>query len=163
MLAMKTGELFALACDLGAHLNAATTRERDALCGYGMALGTAYQIYDDCLDVFGTEGAAGKSLGTDLVKGKVTLPLIILLERQDAALNNKVESLIGDYQPERFPHVLALLKRHGAMHESLCAVESCLRPARDLAGQLRPCEAREGLIKLCDVLAAQSESLGGDA
>src|SRR5436190_1542954 len=97
VLAMKTGELFALACDLGAHLNAATTRERDALRGYGMALGTAYQIYDDCLDVFGTEGAAGKSLGTDLAKGKVTLPLIVLLERQDAALNKKVESLIGDY------------------------------------------------------------------
>lgn len=163
VLAMKTGELFALACDLGAQLNAATTRERDALRGYGMALGTAYQIYDDCLDVFGTEGAAGKSLGTDLAKGKVTLPLIVLLERQDAALNKKVESLIGDYQPENFSHVAALLKRHGALHESLRAVETYLRPARELAGQLRPSEARNGLIQLCEVLAAQTESLGGAA
>jgi octaprenyl-diphosphate synthase len=163
VLAMKTGELFSLACDLGAHLNGVTARERDALRGYGMALGTAYQIYDDCLDVFGTEGAAGKSLGTDLAKGKVTLPLIILLERQDAALNNKVESLIGDYQPENFPHVLALLKRHGAMHESLRAVENYLLPARELAGELRAGEARDGLVQLCDVLAAQTESLGGAA
>ncbi len=163
VLAMKTGELFALACDLGAHLNAAATRERDALRSYGMALGTAYQIYDDCLDVFGTEGAAGKSLGTDLAKGKMTLPLIVLLERQDAALNQKVEALIGDYQPENFSHVVALLKRHGALHESLQAIEGYLRPAREQAGQLRPGEARHGLIQLCEVLAAQTESLGGAA
>jgi octaprenyl-diphosphate synthase len=163
VLAMKTGELFALACDLGAHLNGATTRERDALRGYGMALGTAYQIYDDCLDIFGTEGAAGKSLGTDLAKGKVTLPIIILLERQDAALNKKLESLIGDYQPENFFHVVALLKRHGVLRESLLAVESYLRPARELTSQLRPSESRDGLIQLCDVLAAQSEALGDAA
>ena len=67
VLSMKTGELFALACDLGAYLSNAPLREREALRGYGMALGTAYQIYDDCLDVFGTEGAAGKSLGTALL------------------------------------------------------------------------------------------------
>src|SRR6185436_2662484 len=116
----------ALACDLGAHLNGATVRERDALRGYGMALGTAYQIYDDCLDIFGTEGAAGKSLGTDLAKGKATLPLIVLLERQDPILNKKVESLVGDYQPENFSYVVALLKRHEVLHESLCALESYL-------------------------------------
>ncbi|HEY0548291.1 MAG TPA: polyprenyl synthetase family protein [Verrucomicrobiae bacterium] len=163
VLAMKTGELFALACDLGAHLNGASVRERDALRGYGMALGTAYQIYDDCLDVFGTEGAAGKSLGSDLAKGKVTLPLIVLLERQDSALYKKIESLIGDYQPENFSHVVALLKRHGALHESLQVIEGYLRPARELAGQLRPGEARNGLIQLCDVLATQTESLGAAA
>jgi octaprenyl-diphosphate synthase len=163
VLAMKTGELFSLACDLGAHLNGASARERDALRGYGMVLGTAYQIYDDCLDVFGTEGAAGKSLGTDLAKGKVTLPLIVLLERQDAALNKKVEALIGDYQPENFSHVVALLRRHGALHESLRAIESYLCPAKELAGQLRPSEARHGLVQLCEVLAAQTEALGGTA
>jgi octaprenyl-diphosphate synthase len=163
VLAMKTGELFSLACDLGAHLNGALARERDALRGYGMALGTAYQIYDDCLDVFGTEGAAGKSLGTDLAKGKVTLPLIVLLEREDAVLNKKVEALIGDYQPEKFSHVAALLRRHGALHESLRAIESYLCPAKELASQLRPSEARNGLIQLCEVLTAQTESLGGAA
>src|SRR5688572_24288224 len=63
VLAMKTGELFALACELGAFLNGAPAHEREALRNFGMALGTAYQIYDDCLDVFGSEGRAGKSLG----------------------------------------------------------------------------------------------------
>src|SRR6185503_2788895 len=158
VLAMKTGELFALACDLGAHLNGATVRERDALRGYGMALGTAYQIYDDCLDIFGTEGAAGKSLGTDLAKGKVTLPLLVLLERKDAALNNKVEALIGDYQPQNFSQVVALLRRHGALHKSLRAIEDYLRAAKEFAGRLHQSEARSGLIQLCEVLMAQTQS-----
>src|SRR5678815_3158094 len=45
MLAMKTGELFALACDMGGYLSGAVPREREALRGFGLALGTAYQIY----------------------------------------------------------------------------------------------------------------------
>ncbi|HTD68131.1 MAG TPA: polyprenyl synthetase family protein [Candidatus Limnocylindria bacterium] len=163
VLAMKTGELFALACDLGAFLNGAPAREREALRGYGMALGTAYQIYDDCLDVFGSEGAAGKSLGTDLAKGKVTLPLLVLLERKDAGISAKVESLIGDYQPQNFEKVVALLRRHGALHESLRVIESYLKVAREYAGELRKGDARAGLVNLCEVLAAQTESLGGAA
>jgi octaprenyl-diphosphate synthase len=160
LLAMKTGELFALACDLGAYLNGATAREREALREFGVALGTAYQIYDDCVDVFGTEGAAGKSLGTDLAKGKVTLPLLVLLERKDAAINSKIEALIGDYQPVNFSQVVALLQRHGALDESSRAIENYLQVAREFASRLRPSEAREGLIQLCEVLAAQTESLG---
>src|SRR5687767_6579576 len=74
-LEMKTGELFALSCELGASLAGGTSAESAALRSYGMALGTAYQIYDDCLDLFGTEEIVGKSLGTDLYTGKLTLPI----------------------------------------------------------------------------------------
>ena len=76
MLAMKTAELFALSCQLGGLLNKATAPRREALRQYGLALGTAYQLYDDCLDVLGSEAVAGKSLGTDLAKGKMTLPVL---------------------------------------------------------------------------------------
>jgi len=158
VLAMKTGELFALACDMGAYLSGAPAREREALRGYGLALGTAYQIYDDCLDVFGSEETAGKSLGTDLAKGKVTLPLLVLLERKDAVAV-KAETLMGDYQPQNFSQVAALLRRHGALAESLRVINHYLDAAKDLAGSLRESEARVGLIGLCGVLAAQTESL----
>jgi octaprenyl-diphosphate synthase len=160
VLAMKTGELFALACDMGAYLSGAPTREREALRSFGMALGTAYQIYDDCLDLFGSENSAGKSLGTDLLKGKVTLPLLVLLERSDA-VRGKIEALVGDYQAENFTQVVALLRRHGALHESLRVIHEFLAAARTSAAALRGSEARSGLLSLCDVLAAQSASLGG--
>ena len=47
----------------------ATAAQRDALRRFGLAFGTAYQVWDDCVDLFGSEVAAGKSLGTDLAKG----------------------------------------------------------------------------------------------
>lgn len=162
VLAMKTGELFALACDMGAYLSGAPAREREAMRAYGLALGTAYQIYDDCLDVFGSEGAAGKSLGTDLAKGKVTLPLLVLLERSDASAV-KLRTLMGDYQPAMISQVAALLRRHGALGESARVIETYLDSAREMAGRLPDSEARCGLINLCGVLAAQTESLGGVA
>ena len=79
VLEMKTAELFALSCDLGACLSGATATQRTALREFGLALGTAYQIYDDCLDLFGSESVVGKSLGTDLAKGKLTLPVLKFL------------------------------------------------------------------------------------
>src|SRR3954468_350006 len=84
VLEMKTAELFALSCDLGACLSGAPAVQRTALREFGLALGTAYQIYDDCVDLFGSEAVVGKSLGTDLAKGKLTLPLLLLWQRADA-------------------------------------------------------------------------------
>ena len=49
-------------------------KKPSALRRYGMTLGTAYQIYDDCLDLFGAEETACKSLGTDIAGSKATLP-----------------------------------------------------------------------------------------
>src|SRR5215469_18184642 len=85
VLEMKTAELFALSCDLGACLSGAAAAQRTALRKFGTALGTAYQIYDDCLDLFGSEAAAGKSLGTDLAKGKLTLPVLRFWRRATLA------------------------------------------------------------------------------
>src|ERR1043166_5122876 len=82
VLEMKTAELFALSCDLGAWLCGATPADRSALRQFGMALGTAYQVYDDCLDLFGSEALVGKSLGTDLANGKLTLPVLGSEERR---------------------------------------------------------------------------------
>ena len=70
VLEMKTAELFALSCDLGACLSNASTVQRSALREYGTALGTAYQVYDDCLDLFGSEQMAGKSPGDGSGQGE---------------------------------------------------------------------------------------------
>ena len=73
---MKTATLFALAGKLGAHLGGGNQDEVRACERFGRSLGVAFQIIDDVIDVVGSEGVAGKSLGMDLVKGKVTLPVI---------------------------------------------------------------------------------------
>src|SRR6266436_1702833 len=66
VLEMKTAELFALSCELSACLSGTALDVREVLRHFGIAFGTAYQLYDDCVDLFGSEVTAGKSLGTDL-------------------------------------------------------------------------------------------------
>ena len=75
----KTAELTAVSCRLGAHYAGARPEVVEAMDGYGRDLGVAFQIADDVLDLWGEERATGKTLGTDLEKQKLTLPLIHLL------------------------------------------------------------------------------------
>ena len=86
----KTAELCALCGELGAHYAGANESVSQSLRDYGRSLGIAFQIADDLLDVMGDEDQTGKSLGSDLVKQKLTLPLIRLL---DAASPEKKEQL----------------------------------------------------------------------
>ena len=74
IIEMKTAALFAAASELGAFINEASPEIISAMKTFGLRFGTAYQIYDDCLDLAGNEENAGKTLGTDLRKGKLTLP-----------------------------------------------------------------------------------------
>lgn len=75
----KTAELCAVCCRLGAIYSGANPETVQALEDYGRSLGMAFQIADDLLDLLGSEEIAGKSLGTDLQKQKLTLPIIRLL------------------------------------------------------------------------------------
>ena len=81
----KTAELTAVSCRLGAHYAGADEATTEALDRYGRNLGIAFQIADDVLDIWGEERLTGKSLGTDLEKQKLTLPVIRLLETADPA------------------------------------------------------------------------------
>lgn len=162
ILSMKTGELFAVACDLGAHLSGSTAAERAALRSFGLSLGTAYQIYDDCLDLFGTEDSAGKSLGTDLVKGKITLPLLVLLERHDET-RVQVAALVERWNVESFPELLALLRQVGALEQCQRVICEHLQVAKESAQKLPDNSSRTGLLGLCDTLTRQTEVFGGAA
>jgi octaprenyl-diphosphate synthase len=79
IIAGKTAALTACCCRLGAHYAGAEPAACESLARYGHDLGIAFQIADDLLDISGDEAVVGKSLGTDLVKQKATLPLIRLL------------------------------------------------------------------------------------
>lgn len=74
----KTASLYQASCSLAAEYSESSEEMAEALGRYGLALGTAFQIVDDCLDIVGDEEVVGKSLGTDTAGGKMTLPLIHL-------------------------------------------------------------------------------------
>jgi octaprenyl-diphosphate synthase len=81
MIDLKTAELFRVSCYLGALLGRPADGFAEAADRFGHHLGIAYQIYDDLVDVLGEERKIGKTLGTDLATGKLTLPFMLLLER----------------------------------------------------------------------------------
>ena len=66
----------------------------EALKLYGLKVGTAYQVYDDLLDLAGDEEAAGKTLGTDLQKGKLTLPVLNLLQQSENGQRERLTQTI---------------------------------------------------------------------
>src|SRR5262245_34654032 len=98
---LKTAELFRVSCFLGARLAGYTAEFVADVSRFGRHLGIAYQIYDDLVDFFGEEQRIGKTLGTDLASGKLTLPLLVLLERlpvDDATL--LASEIAGERPPQ---------------------------------------------------------------
>jgi len=160
VLEMKTAELFALSCEMAACLSGATAAERLVLRQFGLSFGTAYQIYDDCVDLFGTEAAAGKSLGTDLAKGKLTLPVLLAWERATPAERVQLETMIHDWQPGLMPRVSELLETHDTLPTTLEILGQHLDAARQTLRSLPESEGRASLLGLTDFLARQTEALG---
>jgi octaprenyl-diphosphate synthase len=159
VLEMKTAELFAVSCDLAAFLSGATPAQRNALRQFGIAFGTAYQVYDDCIDLFGSEAAVGKSLGTDLAKGKLTLPMLLLWERANELDRARIESLIRNWQPSAFGEISALLARYETLAPSIATIHQYLQKARQFLSVLPESHGRASLAGLTSYLAQQTEAL----
>lgn len=94
IIAGKTGALIGAACRLGALVDAGDPARAQALHDFGMALGRAFQIQDDVLDLVGDPASVGKTLGRDIAKGKLTLPIIHHLATLDDAQRREAEALL---------------------------------------------------------------------
>jgi octaprenyl-diphosphate synthase len=156
---MKTGALFAVSCELGAVLNGAPAPVVKSMYEYGANLGIAYQIYDDCVDVFGREREAGKSLGTDMKKGKLTLPFLLLLQHVGAGHGEELGAMIlrGDMQDQQ--RLLRLVLGNGVVAESLAAIDKYVGNARTSLAALPSNAYASTLGSLTEYLAGQSRLL----
>lgn len=94
---LKTAELFAVSCYLGARVAGYSQDIARAIELFGRKLGSAYQMLDDLVDLCSDEATAGKTLGTDLQKGKFTLPLLMVLEKlSDSAAKELLDQFGAD-------------------------------------------------------------------
>lgn len=105
----KTAELCSVACRLGAAYAGADEDTVQRLSNYGDALGIAFQIADDFLDLWGDSARTGKTLGTDLLQGKMTLPLIRLLQTSDAAQRETILEILSGPAESRLSRITPLL------------------------------------------------------
>ena len=97
VVGLKTGALFRVAAEVPFLVFGSAEVKREAARSFGQQLGVAYQIYDDCLDLFGTDAESGKTLGTDLRKGKWTLPVLHALQALPKEESEKLRTqLVGE-------------------------------------------------------------------
>ena len=112
----------------------------DAMFDYGMKLGTAYQIYDDVVDLIGSEDQIGKTLGTDLEKGKLTLPILNLLERANPKQREQLSKRIIEQQPLDLPVLVGIAEYEGSMADALDTASQLVAEARETLTLLNPSE-----------------------
>src|SRR5256714_1662092 len=116
VLARKTAYLFSACCEIGSLLGKATPTQQTMLRDYGMNLGVAFQLIDDLLDFTSSQDILGKPAGADLIEGKVSLPLILLLQREPE-LRSQVQTVIseGVYHTVSRQSLVDALERTGAL------------------------------------------------
>jgi len=156
---LKTAELFRVSCFLGARLAGYDHAYVEAVARFGRHLGIAYQIYDDLADFFGEEKRIGKTLGTDLASGKLTLPLFELLDRLPDAEASELRAEILGQRPPQLALRLGQMAGLGIFDRVADAVQAEIAAAT-AALEDWPAEGPTPLLlSLCDVLRGQVSAL----
>lgn len=138
----KTAVLIGACCELGARLSGAPEPAVAALGRFGEGLGTAFQVQDDLLDLEGREDVVGKSLGRDLEKGKLTLPVIIHLAGGAGARRERAIEVI---RARDGAGLLAELHESGALAEARSRALAIVADARRELAQVPQGPARDAL------------------
>src|SRR5947207_5157672 len=95
VIARKTAYLFSACCEIGALLGGAGQQTQILMRDYGMNLGVAFQLVDDLLDFTRSQDSLGKPAGADLLEGKISLPLIFLLQR-NPEMRTAIQTVMAD-------------------------------------------------------------------
>jgi octaprenyl-diphosphate synthase len=153
----KTACLFGGCARIGGVLGNAKPEQERALQEYGICLGMSFQLIDDLLDFSGDQAALGKPVGGDLREGKVTLPIIKLLQRADRDTTRMVTGVVqdGSVTPDRWREICRLI------HESR-SVEYAMDKAQEFAASAKrhlyvfpPSHERDALMALPDYILAR--------
>ncbi len=148
VIEMKTGALFAAASGLSAKLSGANEEVEHDLWKYGMLLGTAYQIYDDVLDLVGNETVVGKTLRTDLQKGKLTLPILNLLESAKPTQRDILNKKIINQEPLDLSVLVGIAEYEGAIDRAIDTAFDITKEAREKLDHLGPSKYKDALVEI---------------
>jgi geranylgeranyl pyrophosphate synthase len=148
----KTGALMAAACELGALAGGASAAQTEALRTYGSALGMAFQIQDDLLDLTGDPKTLGKPVGTDIAVGQLTLPVLYALENSTDGLLDQLRAAVRVSSPEELdiPRLRALVDEAGGLDYARRAAERYVDEAVDSLECLPPGPPVEALRELAE-------------
>jgi octaprenyl-diphosphate synthase len=147
----KTAALFAAACEVGGVISGASAAETKALAQFGDALGVAFQIADDLLDYWGSDGI-GKNRGDDFRDRKLTLPLIKAIaagdEGERAFWRRTIE--LGRQEPGDLETALGLMDRHGTLTATRAEAFGWSNRAKEALATLPAHPLRDRLADVAD-------------
>lgn len=146
----KTAELCSVACRLGATLGGATAEIVQSLADFGDALGIAFQIADDYLDLWGDEQDIGKTLGTDLMQGKWTLPIIRLRSMADDTKRQRIDEILLADPISRYALLKPLLDRSDAKFYTRQVAHHYRDLAKQSISQIKQLPVKTALESLAD-------------
>lgn len=155
-IAKKTANFIAASCQLGAMVGGLSEAEAAALRCYGHAIGMAFQITDDILDIVATEKQIGKPVGNDLLEGIVTLPAIrALAVSKDAA---ELRTLLAARSLDRrgLARALHLVHATDAVEYSYRKVNRYLQEAKEALPPGLPADVRAAFEAVAGFVAARS-------
>lgn len=154
----KTAELFAAACRIGAVVAGRSAVEEEALRTFGLNLGIAFQIIDDVLDYSAKQTELGKTVGDDFREGKMTLPVILAINRGQETervfwrrVLEKLEQRAGDLAQAQ-----DLLMKHNALPDCIARARHYGAIARDALGIFPDQAVKTALIDVIDFTVERS-------
>ena len=150
MIRGKTAELCRVACQLGAKFSGAEEPVTKALASYGNAVGIAFQIADDYLDLWGDDQAVGKTLGTDIEQGKMTLPLIRLLETSNDSQRKEITTILQGPAAERVEKIRPFLTQSDARQYTRLTAEQYRNEAIESLSILPESAAKKSLLSIAN-------------
>ena len=154
----KTAALFAAAMELGSRLNEKNPEICETMYQFGLKIGTAYQIYDDCIDLMGEEEVFGKTLRTDLNKGKLTLPILNLLECSTEKQRGKLNRLLLQKEPIDVSALANIADYVGSIEAAIDTGQQLVMEARKTLIVLDDSEYKNALVGIADFLDELLES-----
>jgi heptaprenyl diphosphate synthase len=151
----KTAMLIATSCRLGGMLSNAAPETIERLDDFGMALGLAFQLSDDIMDVISTEAELKKEPGQDMREGVYTLPVLYALEDGEAARELRDLLAPGPPEGERLSRALDLVRSDGSLARAREAVTQWVHRSKRLAEGLPHGSAQEAFLHIADFIAVR--------
>jgi len=153
----KTAALTETCCRLGAMFSTQRSAWVDALATYGRQMGVAFQIVDDILDICGSQKTVGKSLGTDIEKGKLTLPMIHFLRHAAPQHRELLVGLLESTEHDRVERVRQLLAPSESIEYARSEAERLIAEAIRALQVLPSSAAREALTEAAHYVTARDK------
>ena len=148
----KTGVLTAGCCELGARYADADAATIDALHAYGLATGIAFQIIDDVLDITGDPSKVGKTLGLDLMLGKLTLPTIHGLANASPTTASALRNMLAGRAPVDPVRLVECLQETDSVEYAVSVAAGYVADAVHQLEPLPPSEAKSALTAMAEFI-----------